>query len=80
MTTNKQKEFKQMNKYYTLLIKHEVNNSWSAEFGDEEKEVVKWELNAWLYDGVKKKDTKIICTNDTQKAIDTYVNNLNKRN
>jgi hypothetical protein len=78
MTTNKQKENK-MNKYYTLLIKHEINNKWSPEFGDNDKEVVEFELGAWLYDGVKKKDTKIICTDDTQKAIDTYVNKLNKR-
>lgn len=69
-----------MNKYYTLLIKHEINNSWSPEFGDNDREVVEFELGAWLYDGVKKKDTKIICTDDTQKAIDTYVNKLNKRN
>jgi len=71
-----------MNKYYTLLIKHAITNSWSAEFGDNDKERVEFELGAWLnefsiHDRVK--DTKIICTDGTQKAINTYVEKLNNK-
>jgi|TARA_R100000081_G_C4660973_1_gene87589 hypothetical protein len=70
-----------MDKYYTLLIKHEINNRWSPEFGDEDREFVQYELeDNWLNNGVKKKDTKIICTDMSQKAIDTYIEKLNKRN
>ena len=67
------------NTYYSLLIKNKINNKWAVEFGDEDKECVQYELeDSWLNEGVKKKDTKIICTDMNQKIIDTYVDNLNK--
>ncbi len=68
-----------MNKYYTLLIKHEITNKWSIEFGDEDKDCVQWEYQ----DTFKNEDSvlahKIICTDMSQKVINEYVDNLNKR-
>tara|TARA_R110000823_G_scaffold303596_1_gene425031 strand:+ start:2256 stop:2504 length:249 start_codon:yes stop_codon:yes gene_type:complete len=68
--------------YYTLLIKHELNDKqqskWVVEFGDEDKESVQWELEYnWLNNGTKKKNTKIIYTEMNQKIIDECVENLN---
>jgi len=69
-----------MNKYYTLLIKHEITNKWAVEFGDEDRDCVKWEYE----DTFKNEDGvlahKIICTDMSQKVINEYVDNLNKRN
>ncbi len=68
--------------YYTLLIKHKLNDKqqskWVVEFGDEDKESVQWELEYnWLNNGTKKKNTKIIYTEMNQKIIDECVENLN---
>ena len=68
--------------YYTLLIKHKLNDKqqskWVVEFGDEDKESVQWELEYnWLNNGTKKKNTKIIYTEMNQKIIDKCVENLN---
>jgi hypothetical protein len=62
--------------YYTLLVKYESKDEpWSIAFGDYDKETVHQE-KVDAYDDAK--DTKIICTEDSQSSINEAVELLNK--
>jgi len=69
-----------MTKYYSLLtLEHGGGVSrWCPQFGDYKRSVVVAERDAYVdSQGYRKKDTKIVCTDDSQKSITDYCKQLN---
>ena len=81
-----------MKNYYTLLVLHKTEESnatksgwalpgdkWTPEFGSFDKKEVEEERDyVWIDgDGFTKKETKIICTEERQEAVDWQVKVLN---
>lgn len=65
-----------MRKYYTLAVR--IDGRWSPEFGDYDRECVQVELAGYLDSGAwKRKDLKIVTTDDNQAAIDAAIRKLN---
>lgn len=60
--------------YYTLLVKFEEADPWTAQFGDYDKSAVEDERDDSYEDAYC---TKIIRTADSQSAIDAAVATLN---
>lgn len=69
-----------MTKYYSLLtLEHGSVSRWCPQFGDYDRSVVMAERDNYVESqGYRKKDTKIVCTDDTQASIDTYCKKLNE--
>lgn len=63
-----------MKKYYTIAIRE--FDQWGAQFGDYDKDVVIQEIENCFSD-YPKADRKIICTADSQAAIETAIAKLN---
>lgn len=63
-----------MKKYYTIAIRE--SGQWGAQFGDCDKDVVIQEIEDSFSD-YPKADRKIICTADSQDAIEAAIAKLN---
>lgn len=62
--------------YYTVAVKWERDDPWSAQFGDYEREVCEQEAEDSYSDAYK---TRIIKSAPTQAAIDAAIAKLNVR-
>lgn len=63
--------------YYTLLVRDSQAEPWQIHFGDYEEGVVATERDDITQHDYLKKNTRIICTADTQSAINKAIDELN---
>jgi len=64
-------------KYYTLAILED--GIWAPQFGDYDRDCVKFEADDYKDHGTKLKDIRIICTKDDQASIESAVSALNSK-
>jgi len=65
--------------YYILMVYNTEHNKWYQEFGDYDKSVVQSEFEHFPegYEGILKKNMKIVKSGDTQSEIDSIINKAN---
>jgi len=68
-----------MTNYYTLMVYEVEHNKWFNHFGDYDKDVVKDEMDdlANGYEGLLKKNMKIVKSSDDQNEIDLMLKKAN---
>lgn len=65
-----------MKRYYTLAVRED--GVWSPQFGDYSRATVHEEMADMLDHDVRRKDLKVIETDDTQVSIMAAIERLNK--
>lgn len=64
-------------RYYTLVLRDDGDQKWRPEFGDYDRSVVKFEMDAYTEYDYLKKNARIIESGDRQEDIDFAVAKLN---
>lgn len=60
-------------KYYSLYVQWRDDNRWTVEFGDYQRSVVLQEWKDTYRKDPDIRDYKIACTDDSQEAINAYL-------
>jgi hypothetical protein len=63
--------------YFTLCTR-EADGVWSPQFGDYDKDCVRFELDDYAQHDYKRKDLRIVTSYDDQASINTAVAALNR--